>query len=118
MKQYFLINDEKIKKLGKILKNPLVSFISIKYVEGINHTNNDINILNKNLEIILHSNGINFEFRKGFKTYNLAISNNEIKEMIHNIEDKIFEIYLKDENLIKLKYKNKEDVSGLLYLTI
>jgi hypothetical protein len=38
--------------------------------------------------------------------------------MIHNIEDKIFEIYLKDENLIKLKYKNKEDVSGLLYLTI
>ena len=47
MKQYFLINDEKIKKLGKILKNPLVSFSSIKYVEGINHTNNDINILNK-----------------------------------------------------------------------
>lgn len=44
--------NEKIKKLGKILKNPLVSFSSIKYVEGINHTNNDINILNKNLEII------------------------------------------------------------------
>ncbi|MAL59711.1 MAG: hypothetical protein CMC14_06665 [Flavobacteriaceae bacterium] len=105
--KFFLEKPEIKRKLGEKNENILIPYGSFIYINGLSKFMNETIV-----EISLFENGIDFEFRKIFKTTHVAIAFYEIKEIKNLDNENLFELVLFENKPLLFKYNKSKDLGN------